>query len=199
MHKFEKLSIIAIVACLSIGVIGYSFAYFLVGINITGSGASASGSTSDLLKVKYTAGSALTLNNIYPGSGSGTKSFTVSVTPTSKMKSTKYAIKLKITKNGFRKCTSSNKTATNDCTLDAEELVYTLTDSSGTEHKGDLTDGTTMIGEKTLFTHTTPTLSAKTDYNYTLAIDFKDTGADQNHNTGSGVGFTATVEVVFAP
>lgn len=192
MKSIEKKIYLGLLVCMLVSVVGTSFAYFTKSVSFTGSGGSVNASTADLIKVSYNAGQAINLENAAPGA-TGSKSFTVSVTPTTSQKSATYSIFLNITTNGFTKCTSSNKTTENDCILDAEELVYTLKDSTGATIKtGDLLDQTGKIE----LTKLTKTVESETDYTYTFEITFKNTAGDQNHNANKT--FTSTIGVEFA-
>ncbi len=191
MKKNSKLFIA--LGLLLVGVVGVSFAYFLVGVSFVGGGASNTGNTAKLINVEYDAGTSTLTGSLMPGNKLS-KTFTVSVTPGSDTNKAVYAIKMNVTNNTFVKCTEANyNSVSNACTKNAEELVYTLKNSSGTVvATGDLTAKT---GEVILATET-KTASAKTDYNYTLEIEFKDTNTDQNHNTNKT--FTGNVKVEFA-
>ncbi len=189
MSVTKKNIILSTVLCFSIALIGVSFAYFASSVNITGNGASVSGSTADLIKVSYDAGSSiLSLNNAIPGD-LASKEFSVKITPTANENSATYAIVLDISNNTFEKCTN----ATNGCILNANELTYTLKGSDGsTLASGDLT---TANGKITLLKET-KTTSVETTYNYTLEINYVDTNANQNHNANKT--FNGNVKVEFA-
>lgn len=192
-HSIEKTVLFGVLACFLSTMVGVSFAYFVSGIAIGGSGANATGTTANLLNVKYDAGSStLNLVNAYPGK-SASKSFSITITP-GDVNSAKFVVSLNISANTFVKCSSSNyNSATNACTTNAQELVYTLKDSSGnTVQSGDLLSKTGVVEIATI----TKTVNAATTYNYTLEIKFVDTGADQNHNVNKSL--TANLDVEFA-
>ena len=189
MSVGKKNILIAIVLCISITVIGVSFAYFTSSVNVSGTGSSVSGSTADLIKVTYDAGDAVSLQNAIPGN-SLTKAFTIKIEPTANEDTVTYAIILDITTNGFTKCVE--QTTDNMCNLNAEELTYTLRNGTDVLASGDLT-GTT--GEVTLLKET-KTAETTTTLNYTLEITYEDTDADQNHNANKT--FDGKLKVEFA-
>ena len=100
MSVGKKNVILASVICVSIMVIGVSFAYFSSGISVSGSGASATFNPGDMIKVSYDAGESLNMVNAIPGTTKA-KDFSVTVTPTATENSTKYAIVLDISNNEF--------------------------------------------------------------------------------------------------
>ena len=189
MSVGKKNILIAIVLCISITVIGVSFAYFTSSVKVTGDGASVSGTTAELIKVTYDAGDAVSLQNAIPGN-SLTKAFTIKIEPTANEDTVTYAIILDITTNGFTKCVE--QTTNNMCNLNAEELTYTLRNGTDVLASGDLT-GTT--GEVTLLKET-KTAETTTTLNYTLEITYEDTEADQNHNANKT--FDGKLKVEFA-
>ena len=186
----KKNIILAIVLCVSLVTIGVSFAYFVSGTTVTGSGSDVTLTPGDMLHVTYDAGStALNLENAVPGT-SANKDFSVTVTPTDNENTVTYAIVLNINANTFEKCAS--QTADNMCTVNANEVTYRLTDGTNELASGDLTEAS---GKVTLLKET-KTASAETTYNYNLEITYVDTNADQNHNENKT--FTSTLEVEFA-
>lgn len=194
MNLVEKKIYLGLLVCLLVSIIGVSFAYFAGGVNVGGTGSATNATITDLLEVTYDAGSkAISLPaDAIPGA-KDSKTFSVTVKPNEKQKSATYAINLKINSNSFVKCTSSNKTDANNCTLNATELYYALKDSSGSVIKsGDLAGQSGTIELEKV----TRTVTSTTAYNYTLDVEFKNTGADQNHNANKS--FSGTVEVVFA-
>lgn len=210
IHPKEKLLILGLIACtLTVG-LGFSFAYFLNSVGVQGDGATTNLKTVSMSHVVYDAGeSALVMEDAIPGNSSSSKGFKITLSPAKNANgeviSTEvtYAIKMNITKNDFVKCTDANYDAlTNDCEKDAQELTYRLKDSSGnvvTGGTGDLTGVTDSI----VIAKETKTISAETDFNYTLEITFNDTNHDQNHNmsveeTGKVVEFKGNVIVEFA-
>ena len=81
MNVGKKNIILAIVLCVSITVIGVSFAYFTSGVSVTGEGAKASMTPGDMLKVEYDAGEeTIHLENAIPGT-KDEKNFSVTITP----------------------------------------------------------------------------------------------------------------------
>lgn len=193
MNIGKKNLILAIVLCISITVIGVSFAYFTSSINVGGSGSSVDLNTeSDFIKVVYDAGvSSLTLENAMPGEGSS-KSFTVSITPTTTENTATYSIYLDITSNTFEKCSSSNQNATNNCTIGANEVTYSLKDASNNSvlASGDLTEASGRI----LLLRENKTVSGATTYTYNLEITYVNTGAEQNHNQNKTLNGSIKVE-----
>ena len=172
----KKNVILASVICVSIMVIGVSFAYFSSGISVGGSGANATFEPGDMIKVSYDAGETLNMENAIPGTTTS-KDFSVTVTPTDTENSTKYAIVLDISNNEF--------TGTN-------ELTYVLKENGSQIATGDLT---TSSGKTTLTT-ISKTTDTEATYNYTLEITFENTDADQNHNAGKS--FLSNLKVEFA-
>ena len=194
MSVGKKNIILAIVLCVSIAVIGVSFAYFTSGVTTSGSGSSVRGTTAELIHVAYDAGSsAINLKNAVPGA-SASKNFDVTITPTANEKEATYAIVLDITSNDFEKCDDDNYHAsTNACIRNANELTYQLTSSDGSINEtGDLTEQT---GRITLLTETKE-VDTETTFEYTLTLTYVNTGADQNHNTNNT--FTSNLKVEFA-
>lgn len=185
----KKNIILSSIICVSIILIGVSFAYFSTSTKISGNGSTASGSTAELLKVSYDAGSStLSLENAIPGD-LASKEFSVKITPTASEKTVTYAIKLDVNSNTFEKCTDNS----NGCTLNANELTYTLKNSDGsTLASGDLTEAT---GEITLYKET-KTVDIETTFNYTLEITYVETNADQTHNANKEM--TGNIKVEFA-
>ena len=189
MSITKKNIILAAILCVSITLIGVSFAYFVSSVNITGGGSEASGTTASLIKVSYDAGSSsLNLENAIPGD-LASKQFSVKVTPTTSENSVTYAVVLDITNNNFEKCTN----ASNGCALNANELTYTLKGSDGgTLASGDLTEATGKI----LLLKETKTVDVETTFNYTLEITYVETNADQTHNANKVM--TGNIKVEFA-
>ena len=183
----KKNMILSSIICVSIVLIGISFAYYTSQVIFSGSGSTASGSTANLIKVTYDAGSsALNLENAIPGD-IASKNFSIKITPTTSEKTVTYAIMLDISNNTFEKCTDNS----NGCTLNANELTYTLKDSDGsTLASGDLTEAT---GKITLYKET-KTVDVETTFNYTLEINFVETNADQSHNTNKEMAGSIKVE-----
>lgn len=191
LHSIEKKILLGLLVCLLVSVVGISFAYFTAGVATSGTGSSVQGSTADLIKVSYDAGTnAFSLTDAYPGK-SASKNFTVNVTPTDAQPSATYAIKFVIDTNTFVKCSATNYNAsTNACIIDANELVYTLKNGAGeTVATGDLLG---ITGEVALATESNKTASTT----YTLEIAFLDTGSDQNHNVNKSL--TGSIKVEFA-
>ena len=189
MKKSFLFSLIAVL--LAVGV-GFTFAYFVSGVNLTGNGSTVQGDTSDLIEVIYDAGdSALTLNNAIPGD-SASKDFTVTIRPTATEKEATYGIFIDLNQNTFVKCDDTNyNDLTNQCTKNAGEITYQITDEDGVVlASGDLTG---QSGKIKILTET-KTVDTETVYHYTLTITFEDTGADQNHNQNKTLGGNVVVE-----
>ena len=192
MSVGKKNIILAIALCICISVIGVSFAYFVSGVNLTGDGSSVNGTTADLIKVTYDAGtSAIDLKNAVPGE-SVSKEFSVKVEPVENENTATYHIVLNISANDFEKCTTQNQNEDNNCTVNANELTYTLSDNTGVRASGDLTEA----NGKVVLLKETKTVSTEETFNYTLELTYVNTGADQNHNENKI--FTSNLEVEFA-
>ena len=139
----KKNIILAIVLCVSLMVIGVSFAYFTSKTSVTGDGSDVTLTPGDMLHVTYDAGStALNLENAVPGT-SANKDFSVKVTPTDNENTVTYAIVLNISANTFEKCAS--QTADNMCTVNANEVTYRLTDGTNELASGDLTEASGKV------------------------------------------------------
>ena len=112
----RKNIIVGIISVLLVVGIGVSLAYFVSEVLLVGSGANISGTTKELIKVTYDAGSGMiNTNNLAPGS-IATKEFSVTVMPTANEKEATYAIYLDITNNTFVKCDDTNfNSITNNC------------------------------------------------------------------------------------
>ena len=137
----KKNYVLSVVAVLLVVGIGFTFAYFVSGVALSGNGSSVSGDTADLIEVEYDAlDSALTLNDAIPGS-SASKDFTVTIRPTEMEKEVTYGIFIDIDSNTFVKCDDTNyDSITNACTKDAQELTYKITNKEGDVlAEGDLT------------------------------------------------------------
>lgn len=191
MHSMEKKIYLGLLVCLLVSVVGTSFAYFVATTTVNGEGGKTNMKTAEMVGVKFDAGdSSLSLQDAIPGLGKE-KSFAVTVTPNGKEQTVTYAIKLNITENTFVKCSDINYGADNLCTKDADELVYTLTDGEGNVvATGDLLGK----GEGLVLKKETKTVSTETTFNYKLNITYKNTGADQNHNTNKNFGASLAVE-----
>ena len=191
MKKNVVLSIVGVLLILGIGI---SFAYYVSQVLISGDGSDVSVTPGDMIKVTYDAGSGtLNTEGMVPGD-IASKEFSVTVTPTEKEKEATYSIILNITENTFVKCDDSNyNEITNACQIDAEELVYRLKDNDNQI----IAEGSLMgvTGEIKLTTET-KTVDVQTTYNYTLEIEFIDTGYDQNHNQNKIL--NGSVEVEFS-
>ena len=192
MNVGKKNVILAIVICVTITLVGVSFAYFISGVLFTGEGSDVSLTPGDFIKVSYDAGTAIDLQNALPGATSQ-KDFTITITPTDTEKKATYSIYLDISNNTFEKCDSTNQTADNMCTIDANEITYVLKDDSDNElASGDLTEATGKIE----LLKETKEVETQTVYNYTLELSYINTGADQNHNASKT--FTSNLKVEFA-
>ncbi len=190
----KNKTLIMVVGILLVMIMGVSFAYFAVGVNISGNGANTNLGTGNFPLVQYDAGdSKLLKDNLMP-KDIITKNFKVIVTPTKDIKEITYRIYLHITDNTFVKCTDDNyDEATNICEKNANELVYRLKDSNGNVIKeGDLTGSSGQIE----VVRDTKTQEARTEYEYTIEIEFVDTNKDQNHNANKT--FNGEIKVEFA-
>lgn len=192
MNVGKKNVILAIVICVTITLVGVSFAYFISGVLFTGEGSNVSLSPGDFIKVSYDAGTAIDLQNALPGA-TAQKDFTITVTPTDTENSVTYLIYLDISNNTFEKCDSSNQTSDNMCTINANEVTYELRGNGNSVlASGDLTESTGKIE----LLRETKTVNSQTVYNYTLELTYVETGADQNHNTNKT--FASNLKVEFA-
>ena len=177
MSVGKRNLILGIVVCVAIAAAGVSFAYFVSGVSIGGTGSSVEVTPGDMIDVVYDAGNqTLDLANAIPGD-SAVKSFSVTITPTDTENSVRYAIVLNLTTNEF---------VNND-------IRYTLSDDTGTLATSTLTDNQT--GKITLYTDT-KTVDAQTTFNYNLEVEFVETNTDQTVNANKTL--TGTVEVEFA-
>lgn len=192
MNK-EKWIILGIILSGLLGVIGFSFAYFVAGVSIDGNNSAITEmEPSKYTKVTYDAGtSALDITNAIPGTISN-KDFTININPP-KADTVTYAIKIKINNNSFTVCNDSTYVVgTNECDKTVEELVYTLKEGDTVIGTGSLAGVTSDVELAKL----TKNVSLNTTYNYSLIIDFKRTNADQNHNANKSL--TGNIEVQFA-
>ncbi len=191
----KKQKLLITVFTLLVIVVGVSFAFFLIGATITGTGASSSGSTADLIDVTYLKGNAVT-GTLFPGT-SVTKEVQVKLTPGSDElnKEATYGIFIDIEENGFKKCTPDLQSITNNCKLNAKELTYTIKEGEKdiTPEDNDLTGKQETIR---LAKVTHENIEQEVTYTYTIEIKFNDTGADQNHNKNQT--FTGSIKVEFA-
>ena len=177
MKKSVLLSIIGVLLVVGVGI---TFAYFTSGVEVSGNGSTVELNPGDMIKVSYDAkDNSLSSNNLIPGQ-TLTKTFTVTVTPTSKENTASYSIYLDLTDNTFVKCDDSNyNSITNACIKDYEELTYEFKDSNG-----EVVSSGNLIGltGRTLLIAETKTVDKETTYEYTMEITFHETNADQNHN-----------------
>jgi len=190
----KNKTLIMVVGILLIMIMGVSFAYFAVGVNISGNGSNTNLGTGNFPLVQYDVGdSKLLKDNLMP-KDIITKNFKVIVTPTKDVKEVTYRIYIDIVDNTFVKCIEANYVnITNECELGAEELIYRLKDSSGNVIKaGDLTGITGQIE----IARETKVQDTKTEYNYTIEIEYVDTNKDQNHNINKS--FNSNINVEFA-
>ena len=189
MKKSVLLSIIGVLLVVGVGI---TFAYFTSGVEVSGDGSTVELDPGDMIKVTYDAGdNSLSSNNLVPGQ-TLTKTFTVTVTPTSKENTASYSIYLDLTDNTFVKCDDSNyNSITNACIKDYEELTYEFKDNTGAT----LSSGN-LIGEsgRILLAAQTKTVDKETTYEYTMEITFHETNADQNHNMNKVLNGSIEVE-----
>ena len=177
MKKSVLLSIIGVLLVIGVGI---TFAYFTSGVEVSGDGANVKLDPGDMIQVTYDAGdNSLSSSNLVPGQ-TLTKTFNVTVTPTSKENTASYSIYFDITDNTFVKCDDSNyNSITNACIKDYEELTYEFKDNTGV-----VLNSGNLIGEsgRILLAAQTKTVESETTYEYTMEITFHETNADQNHN-----------------
>ena len=189
MKKSVLLSVIGVLLVVGVGI---TFAYFTSGVEVSGDGSTVELNPGDMIKVTYDAGdNSLSSNNLIPGQ-TLTKTFTVTVTPTSKENTASYSIYLDLTDNTFVKCDDSNyNSITNACIKDYEELTYEFKDNTGAT----LSSGN-LIGltGRTLLIAETKTVDRETTYEYTMEITFHETNADQNHNMEKVINGSIEVE-----
>ena len=190
MKKSALLSIIGVLLVVGVGI---TFAYFTSGVEVSGNGSTVELNPGDMIKVSYDAGdNSLSSNNLIPGE-TLTKTFRVTITPTSKENTASYSIYLDLTNNTFVKCDDSNyNSITNACIKDYEELTYTFKDNTGA-----ILSSGNLIGltGRTLLIAETKTVDKETTYEYTMEITFHETNADQNHNMEKVL--TGSIEVEF--
>ena len=189
MKKSVLLSIIGVLLVVGVGI---TFAYFTSGVEVSGDGSTVELDPGDMIKVTYDAGdNSLSSNNLVPGQ-TLTKTFTVTVTPTSKENTASYSIYLDLTDNTFVKCDDSNyNSITNACIKDYEELTYTFKNQEGEVLSSDNLIGATG---KILLASETKTVDKETTYEYTMEIEFHETNADQNHNMDKIINGSIEVE-----
>lgn len=189
MKKSVLLSIIGVLLVIGVGI---TFAYFSSGVEVSGEGSTVELEPGDMIKVTYDAGdNSLSSNNLVPGQ-TLTKTFTVTVTPTSKENTASYSIYLDLTDNTFVKCDDSNyNSITNACIKDYEELTYTFKNQEGEVLSSDNLIGATG---KILLASETKTVDKETTYEYTMEIEFHETNADQNHNMDKIINGSIEVE-----
>lgn len=192
MNK-EKWIILGVLLSGFLGVIGFSFAYYVAGVSIDGNNsAKTEMEPSKYTKVTYNAGtSSLNITNAIPGTLS-TKDFTININPP-KEDTVTYTIKLKINNNSFTVCNDSTYVVgTNECDKSVEELTYTLKEGDTVIGTGSLAGVTSDMELAKL----TKNVTVNTTYNYSLTINFKRTNADQNHNANKRL--IGNIEVQFA-
>ncbi len=193
MYKQEKNIILGLLVCALITVFGYSLAYFVSGVKITGSGGSASGSTAKLPTVTYDAGDeGLTLSNAYPGK-SETKTFQVKFDSKDNVgASEKIGIKLNIESNEFKLCNAVDSANKNGCDESDTTSQLELKISGGGIDGEQIIDLTGKTGQS--ISLATDTISA--DATYTVTVEFKETDKNQGHNAGKNFSGSITVEFV---
>ena len=194
MKRNSKLFILLLL--IAIFTTGISYAYFMIGIGVQGSGEqNTSKAPEELLKVEYAAGnSALNADGIYPGE-SVNKDFSITVTPSKpgRVKTVTYSIIIDIDKNGFKKCDNSTyEDFVNECLKGANELVYTIKDNNNNILSTGYLEGKT--GKQEILTET-KIIDNNTTFDYHFTLELKDTGAEQNHNTGKE--FIGNIKVEF--
>ena len=191
MKKSVLLSIIGVLLVVGVGI---TFAYFTSGVEVSGNGSTVELNPGDMIKVSYDAGdNSLSSNNLIPGE-TLTKTFRVTITPTSKENTASYSIYLDLTNNTFVKCDDSNyNSITNACINGAEELIYTIKDGDNVLATGNLTGKTGKIE----LLKQSKTVDSETTFTYTLEITFHETNADQNHNMEKVINGNIKVEFYF--
>ena len=189
MKKSVLLSVIGVLLVVGVGI---TFAYFTSGVEVSGNGSTVELNPGDMIKVSYDAGdNSLSSNNLIPGE-TLTKTFRVTITPTSKENTASYSIYLDLTNNTFVKCDDTNyNSITNACIKDYEELTYEFKDSNG-----EVVSSGNLIGltGRTLLIAETKTVDKETTYEYTMEITFHETNADQNHNMEKVINGSIEVE-----
>ena len=105
----KKNYVLSVVAVLLIVGIGFTFAYFMSGVNVSGDGSDVTVTPGDnMIEVEYDAGSEVVdVDGVVPGD-IVTKEFDIIIRPTEIEKEATYAIKLDIESNTFVKCDDSN-------------------------------------------------------------------------------------------
>ena len=143
----KNKTLIMVVGILLVMIMGVSFAYFLVGVKIEGNGGNTNIQAGGLPLVQYITGDNKLEKNNFTPKDIIQKNFKIKVTPTKDIKEVTYRIYLKIDENTFEKCDNTNfNEVTNNCELDAQELIYRFKNSSGEIIKeGDLTGVTGEI------------------------------------------------------
>ncbi len=190
----KNKTLIMVVGVLLVMIMGVSFAYFLVGVKIEGNGGNTNIQAGGLPLVQYITGDNKLEKNNFTPKDIIQKNFKIKVTPTKDIKEVTYRIYLKIDENTFEKCDNTNfNEVTNNCELDAQELIYRFKNSSGEIIKeGDLTGVTGEID----ITRDTKIQEVATEYEYKVEIEFVDTNKDQNHNINKV--FNGEIKVEFA-
>ena len=203
LHYLEKYIILSVVICVFICSGGYSFAYFTSHGNggVSGEGASLTTTTTKLPKVTFDGGSNVldttkSGSTFYPGT-SVSKTFSVETDFTgvnvNEIKTSEYYIHINITDNTF-KCGSKE----GKCNENNAELKYTLYKTVNSNDNYDTVTSGNIIGNDKIGPigqEVSAVSGTKTVCNYTLTIEYKDTGNDQNYNENAG--FTATIDVDF--
>ena len=172
------LTVIA-VATLLVAVVGATFAYFTASVAGNDTASSVVVKTAQIGTITYTNGNEVKLENAYPGATSETKTFTVAA-DASATANVNYSLNWTNVTNGF---------------VNKEDLVYTLTGANS-----DASNTTTTLVTKT--NEVAPSantligssvLKPGETHTYSLTVNFKETGSDQNTNQGKA--FTGKIEV----
>ena len=159
--------------------VGATFAYFTAKVSGNDTASSVIVNTASLGTITYTNGTELKLENAYPGATSETKTFTVAA-DASATANVNYSLNWTNVTNGF---------------VNKEDLVYTLTGANS-----DASNTTTTLVTKT--NEVAPSantligssvLKPGETHTYSLTVNFKETGSDQNANQGKA--FTGKIEV----
>lgn len=171
------LTVIA-VATLLVAVVGATFAYFTASVAGNDTASSVVVKTAQIGTITYTNGNEVKLDNAYPGATSETKTFTVAA-DTSATANVNYSLNWTNVTNGF---------------VNKEDLVYTLTGTNS-----DTANTTTLVTKTNEVAPSANTLIGSSvlkpgeTHTYSLTVNFKETGSDQNANQGKS--FTGKIEV----
>ncbi len=197
----EKILILGVVLITLVSGLTYSFAYFVSGVDIKGTGAEMSGKTAKLTDVTFKGGAQINVTNIVPGDTSE-KDFTVTIKPGQNSKETEvtYEVFLNVSSNTFTKCTGNEQTEETGQGCDStknDELTYSLYEGETKLN----TKNNNLLDAKdsskiSLGTITKKITETEQTFNYQFKIEWQDTGKNQNHNKNKT--FTGSISVEFA-